>query len=168
MTNNNIDKNRLEQEIKHKYEEYKNCIGNYKICNEQISNGCLKVGNPENFKRSVCLPCYNTKCLIKRREKEGKVILIENNLSIPQIVELFNSLTSHQLLKFTGILTPEQELIISKNQNNKLNSLNNSYNNYSNDFKENSNNNSPETSRNNSPQLQSIQKKPILKLISSH
>jgi len=89
---------------------------NYKVCSENISDSCIGTGDCKDFRKSVCILCYNHKYMIKNREKRGNYFLTRNDLSTNQIALLYRSLTSQQLMKLSGMLTSEQQELIIKNK----------------------------------------------------
>jgi len=100
--------------ISHKVEEGQK----YRICSEKITKECIGAGDKKDFKKNVCRNCYNFKYLMKKKEKEGKVLLTDNNLNKDEIISLFQSLTSLQLIKLSGLLTSQQQSVFqTKNFN---------------------------------------------------
>jgi hypothetical protein len=90
----------------------------YRICSEKMTKECIGAGDKKDFKKNVCKNCYNFKYLMKKKEKEGKVLLTDNNLNKEEIISLFQSLTSLQLIKLSGLLTSQQQSVIqTKNLN---------------------------------------------------
>ncbi len=166
LSNINITQDKIEE------------LKNYRVCKDKISKECIGIGDRKHFKHKTCTPCFNFKCLVKTREKEGKLIWTENNLDQEQIIELFKSFTSPQLIKISGLLTLEQQLLIkAKNKCDSDTSGNNSISNLKseihNDPKENSDkdsDNSLNSSPNSSPKLKSLpnplesSRKPTLKI----
>jgi hypothetical protein len=158
----------------------------YKSCNEKLTSECYGLAHKKFFRYGVCKNCVNYKQLINKREKDGKLFLINNNMEQYQILKLFKSLNSSQLLKISGLLTLEQrqELGLETQKNNKSNSeqktesneeLNDSgedLDNTSDDDLKISPNNEPNCSSNNDQKYQSkensLKLKPTLKLVTSH
>jgi len=159
-------------------------IRDYKSCSEKLTLECYGLAHKKYFYKGVCKNCANYKQLMMRREKEGKLSLMNSSLDQYQIYKLFKSLNSSQLLKLAGILTLEQhqELVLETQQcntpnNEEKNSCDNKQNNeLKNERKDelnkeqhNISNNDQKypTSIDNSPKLESY-RKPTLKLVTSH
>jgi hypothetical protein len=153
----------------------------YKFCNDKLTMECYGLAHREYFHGTICKHCFNYKQLIAKREKYGKFIAINSNLTQYQTLTLFNALNSSQRLKLSGMLTPQQQLYLKDNNIINLNDesddeLNNTSEEDLNTVPKNERKDEPynisnndqkhPTSTDNSPKLESY-RKPTLKLVTS-
>jgi len=80
-----------------------------KLCKDKLSAECLGLSHKDNFRYQTCLPCYNFKHLIRKREKTGQIYVLDNNLNKNQAYEVIKLLTASELTKLVGFFNKERQ-----------------------------------------------------------